>query len=227
MTDIVAEFEGIFGRITATERKWLTDHIGSVKANADVALSEENDRLIARIAELEKLVYVPGQWRCAKCNFRLTQSNLYVESGTVGPRDEPGDKCPNCDGPLWRVSAMEDRNEAYRTANEMFDRLEASKCGTGGWQSIDTAPKDGTRVIVALFGWALPRHRAMELAAIDFFDDSLPREYQCFFACTGYWSDKWQSWTDGIDQLREPSHWMPVPEVQAAAINIHQRGTDG
>lgn len=77
------------------------------------------------IENLEKLVYVPGQWRCPKCEFRLTQSNLYAESGTVGPRDEPGDKCPNCNGPLWRVSAMDDRNEAFKCANDTFDRVAA------------------------------------------------------------------------------------------------------
>lgn len=74
------------------------------------------------IERLEKLVYVPGQWRCPKCDFRLTQSNLYAATGAIGPRDEPGDKCPNCNGPLWRVSAMEDRNEAFKCANDMFDR---------------------------------------------------------------------------------------------------------
>lgn len=74
------------------------------------------------IERLERLVYVPGQWRCAKCNFRLSQMNLYAATGNVGPRDEAGDKCPNCNGPLWRVSAMDDRNEALKTANEMFDR---------------------------------------------------------------------------------------------------------
>lgn len=76
------------------------------------------------IEELEKKVYVPGQWRCPKCDFRLTQSNLYVASGTVGPRDEPGDKCPNCNGPLWRISAMDDRNEAFKCANDTFDIVE-------------------------------------------------------------------------------------------------------
>lgn len=76
------------------------------------------------IEALEKKVYVPGQWRCPKCNFRLTQSNLYVASGTVGPRDEAGDKCPNCNGPLWRVSAMEDRTEAYKTALDTFEQVE-------------------------------------------------------------------------------------------------------
>lgn len=78
--------------------------------------------LTQALAEAEKKIYVPGQWRCAKCDFRLTQSNLYVTTGAVGPRDEPGDKCPNCNGPLWRVSAMEDRNEAFKCANDAFDR---------------------------------------------------------------------------------------------------------
>lgn len=72
----------------------------------------------AKIAGLEKQVYVPGLWRCAKCKFTLTQANFYVGSGTVGPRDEPGDKCPNCSGPLWRVTERQ-------AGNDMVDRLTA------------------------------------------------------------------------------------------------------
>lgn len=87
---------------------------------------------------LEKKVYIPGQWRCPKCNFRLTQSNLYIASGTVGPRDEAGDKCPNCNRPLWRVSAMQDRNEAYQCANDTFERVERlSKALKTACQHID------------------------------------------------------------------------------------------
>lgn len=80
------------------------------------------ESLRAEIARLEKLIYVPGHWRCAKCNFRLVQQTLYAGNGAIGPHDAPGEKCPNCNGPLWRVSAMEDRNEAYKTANDMFER---------------------------------------------------------------------------------------------------------
>ena len=76
------------------------------------------------VERISALVYVPGQWRCAKCNFRLSQMNLYVADGSVGPRDDAGDKCPNCHGPLWRVSAMDERNEAFKTANDMFDEVE-------------------------------------------------------------------------------------------------------
>jgi hypothetical protein len=49
---IVAEFESIFGKLTATERYWLTRQIADgAKSWADVSLSEENDRLIAERAQ--------------------------------------------------------------------------------------------------------------------------------------------------------------------------------
>ena len=45
---IVAEFEGMFGNLTATERDWLARRIErGAKSWADVVLSEENDRLVA------------------------------------------------------------------------------------------------------------------------------------------------------------------------------------
>lgn len=48
----VAEFEGMFGKLSATERDWLTRRIATdAKAWADVILSEENDRLIAALKE--------------------------------------------------------------------------------------------------------------------------------------------------------------------------------
>ena len=46
---IVAEFEEMFGDLTATERDWLARRIAhGAKSWADVALSEENDRLMER-----------------------------------------------------------------------------------------------------------------------------------------------------------------------------------
>lgn len=53
------------------------------------------DDFEAELPRLEGLVYVPGVWRCAKCDFRLIQSNLNANTGTVTARDTPGDKCPN------------------------------------------------------------------------------------------------------------------------------------
>lgn len=70
-------------------------------------MSETVESLKARIAELEKLVYVPGLWKCAKCNFSLMQATISANSGAVSTRDQPGERCPNCDVPLWRVTERE------------------------------------------------------------------------------------------------------------------------
>lgn len=76
------------------------------------------DELAGQIAEIRAKVYVPGLWRCPKCKFQLMQANLHAHNGAVTVRDTPGDKCPNCEGPLWRVSERE-------AGNDMVDRCEA------------------------------------------------------------------------------------------------------
>jgi hypothetical protein len=74
------------------------------------------------IERLKSLVYVPGLWRCAKCNFSLVQANLNAKDGTVTARDKPGDKCPNCDSPLWRVTERDAGNEMVDRAEELLKR---------------------------------------------------------------------------------------------------------
>lgn len=74
--------------------------------------------LEAEINRLEKLVYVPGLWRCAKCEFQLIQANLTVGDGKVTARNDPGDRCPNCNAPLWRVTERE-------AGNRLIDLLDA------------------------------------------------------------------------------------------------------
>jgi hypothetical protein len=76
----------------------------------------------AEIERLKSLVYVPGLWRCAKCNFSLVQANLNAKDGTVTARDKPGDKCPNCDSPLWRVTERDAGNEMVDRAEELLKR---------------------------------------------------------------------------------------------------------
>lgn len=92
-----------------------------------------SDRTASRIKELEgeverleRLVYVPGLWRCAKCSFSLLQSNLNSADGSVTARDEPGDKCPNCDSPLWRVTERDAGKEMGETAERIFDEKRAA-----------------------------------------------------------------------------------------------------
>lgn len=81
--------------------------------------------LRAEVERLGRLVYAPGLWRCAKCDFQLVQSNLNANTGTVTARDNPGDKCPNCDVPMWRVTWKDNALESQREAEAMFERFES------------------------------------------------------------------------------------------------------
>jgi rubrerythrin len=83
----------------------------TVRADAAEAGEAERDRLAA-------LVYVPGRWRCAKCNFGLQQFKIRACDGAIGENDKTGEKCPNCDVPLWRVTEREAGNEISERAKE-------------------------------------------------------------------------------------------------------------
>lgn len=131
----------------------------------------DNETLRSRVGELEKerdklaaLVYVPGLWRCAKCEFKLMQSTLYAQSGTVGPRDDPGEKCPNCNSPLWRVSERD-------AGNETVDRCEAELKRANTLQSdleqmrkvtiencIDIITSETQKAFVDNEGWQMACH---------------------------------------------------------------------
>lgn len=75
----------------------------------------------AKFEALTAKVYLPGQWGCPKCGFRLTQRTLHAADGSVSTRDQTGERCRNCDVPLWRVAALDEVNEAYQQANRAFD----------------------------------------------------------------------------------------------------------
>jgi uncharacterized protein with PIN domain len=89
-------------------------------------IRDDFDRAVIAIlddfAELEKQVYVPGLWRCPKCEFQLVQANLYAATGAVSARDQPGDKCPNCNGPLWRVTERQAGNDMVKRCEEQMER---------------------------------------------------------------------------------------------------------
>ena len=83
---------------------------------------------------------------------------------------------------------------------------------TRRWRALDDAPRDGRKIILAKHGWTKhmgdlkqgsPEWRAA------FFDDSTPQEYRCWWVSRGYWDINRQKWTDGLDALADPTHWMP------------------
>lgn len=103
----------------------------------------EIEALRGDVARLEPLVHVPGVWRCAKCDFRLIQSNLNASDGTATARDTPGDKCPNCHSPLWRVTERQERIEAMELAETGFTR--AGKAENALQDLADSADAVGVR----------------------------------------------------------------------------------
>lgn len=80
------------------------------------ALWKQNERQAAEIAQLSKLVYVPGLWRCAKCKCQVVSQTLHVNVGAVSANNEP-QECPNKCGPMWRLTERD-------AGNDLADRLE-------------------------------------------------------------------------------------------------------
>lgn len=84
------------------------------------------------------------------------------------------------------------------------------------WQPIETAPKDGTRILLARHGWL--NHSDAEYGTEQWSKDiwdNAKRKYDLWWACTGFWSAKWKNWNDGMEPsgLSDPTHWMPTPPL--------------
>lgn len=70
-----------------------------------------------------------------------------------------------------------------------------------GWRPIETAPKDGTRILLIKVGW-------------DTYEGRLGHTNYVWWGVIGYWSEEWGNWNDGVEPsgLADPTHWMPLPE---------------
>lgn len=76
-------------------------------------------QLQREIERFEKLVYVPGLWKCAKCKCTTVCSNIHVDTGGFSANNSP-QQCPNECGPMWRVTERD-------AGNELIDRWEDEK----------------------------------------------------------------------------------------------------
>lgn len=101
----------------------------------------------------------------------------------------------------------ETRKLAERIAAGLFVNGQGQKAarlvlepeGRDGWRDMDSAPKDGTRVLIS--GWTGRGDQRWVTAAMF----SAERDY--------WWSDH-ESW-----RMHPPTHWMPLPAPPAATAS--------
>lgn len=87
----------------------------------------------------------PGVMHCAKCKFKLIRNNLNIHAGTITAGDSKTEPCPNGCGPLWPVTWEQEARDAYKTAEDMFDRWQAAQQAAqapAGWVPAPLEPTD-------------------------------------------------------------------------------------
>ncbi len=92
-----------------------------IQDNANEILTRDLAGAQALLAEEQAAKFVPGCWRCAKCNFELNKSVLYVKSGNIGPDLGKPEACPNDGEPMQRVTWKAD---AMRVAEVCTGQVE-------------------------------------------------------------------------------------------------------
>lgn len=88
------------------------------------------------MTEINDDIYVPGHWTCPKCKFSLVQRTLWAQSGAITEHDKPGEKCRNCDTPLWRVTWKAQAQENLDRAMTEIKRVRALTNLMREWQSM-------------------------------------------------------------------------------------------
>jgi hypothetical protein len=72
----------------------------------------------------------------------------------------------------------------------------ALRRAAGEWLPIETAPRDGHKILLAKFV-------------------GHPDHATCLWWCVaGHWSARWKNWNDGIEPcgLADPTYWREVPK---------------
>ena len=65
------------------------------------------------------------------------------------------------------------------------------------WRNIESAPKDGTKILLASIGL-----------------NEVGEDLGIWWATSGFWSAKWLNWNDGVEPcgLHKPTHWIHLPQ---------------
>jgi DNA-binding CsgD family transcriptional regulator len=87
----------------------------------------------------------------------------------------------------------------------------ADPASCGHWQSIDTAPKDGTQIL-CVFGETIPDR--LDVRAAEYIDGAGAEELGYYqYAKYGGWL-VWNSGSDFyVEGIADATHWMPLPQA--------------
>jgi len=128
---------------TYNKKLFLGHDHGSAAYEADKAENRAKAKVAAeRKANLEMQLYVPGAFRCAKCDFQQTSLSADACTGIVHPNRSASGPCPNCNVPMWPITWEEDAKNAWHYLNEEMKRtrqLEQQLHDAG----IDPDPPEG------------------------------------------------------------------------------------
>lgn len=124
---------------------------------------------------------------------------------------------------VTRLSSMIDhqRDEAIETERMLRAELSASceREARTGWRPIDTAPKDGRKVI--LF-YRNSHNNARTVMARWLTDEQAAESDADGVGLEGGWYeciDNWDDYTEVSIHQGEPSHWMPLPCPPSATVS--------
>jgi hypothetical protein len=86
--------------------------------------------LIAELVFLcvENELFVPGEWVCPRCSFRLRKRVMSAADGSVGvDASAEAEPCPNDGEPMQRLTRKQDAEEANRVALALMKELRAAR----------------------------------------------------------------------------------------------------
>lgn len=101
-----------------------------------------------------------------------------------------------------RIAFLTEQLEAARR-----NAREAEACLGEGWQPIETAPRDGTEIIL---GWDIA---SVWIIRSGWWEDGFdPIEGGYDEEDEGWWSYRHSVTQEKLDGYDNPTHWMPMPE---------------
>lgn len=88
--------------------------------------------------------------------------------------------------------------------------IEAAETVRGDWRDIESAPKDGTKIVIGKSGWqSMPVAYWITYPSQDFYMQGWSIEDNTFYlGC----EDGFLGWNEDLTDGNMPTHWQPLPQ---------------